>query len=96
MVMSRQAEPGVRRHKSRRLCTSCYPRVLQRGELESYPRLRRSGDEVLDEYRHLREQGVRQHVDLAQRLGLSPGALSTLLWRARRVRDDRAEKPPTR
>ncbi|GAA2798456.1 hypothetical protein [Saccharopolyspora taberi] len=96
MVMSRQAPPGVRRHKSRRLCTSCYPRVLERGELECYPRLRRSSDNVLEEYQHLHEQGIRSRAVLASRLGLSPGALSTLLWRARRAGDERAEKPLTR
>ncbi len=89
MVMSRQAEPGVRRHKSRRLCTSCYPRVLQRGELENYPRLRRSGDEVLDEYEHLREQGVDNLSVLARQLGLTSGA--------RRDGDNRVkDKPPIR
>ncbi|PWV71374.1 hypothetical protein SAMN05421630_11522 [Prauserella marina] len=90
MAMTRNVARGGRAHKSRGLCAGCYVVVLRHGELELYPRLRRNRDEVLHEFQHLREQGIRSHRDLASALRMTEGALYNMLRRARLAGDPRA------
>jgi hypothetical protein len=95
MVMTRTAPPGVRTHKARGLCSSCYVGVLERDELDQYPRNHRASDQVLEEYLHLYQQGEHDHTRLAAQLGLSPRALYNVLHRARAAGDPRANGSAT-
>lgn len=78
------AERGVREHEGRGLCSRCYCALRERRPeaLLDYPRIVRTRDELLDDYRILRAQGLTQ-AEIAIKLDMRLATLTRALERAR-------------
>lgn len=79
--------PGEARHASRGLCQRCR-RAIVTGTIEDFPRVYRSRDEVLDEWVRLRGELTRR--EFAEHVGMTYGAVSSVLFYARADGDERA------
>lgn len=81
------------RHVGRGLIHLCYKRLQERGQLDLYPRLTRTGDDLLDRWELLVRQ-YKEHewtyADYAAELGVTRDCLEQALVRARRRNDPRA------
>lgn len=90
----RRRFPVLRQHatlNTRELCSACYARAQRAGELE---RIKRSADEVLDDWALMRDDGESVE-SAAQRMGMTRSALDKALYRARKRGDARGSLNPT-
>lgn len=76
--------PGTLPHAQRGLCNRCVRLSRVDGTLLDYPARTRRNDDVIQEWRELRLQGVRDIRIAAPRMGMSVEALDKALWRARK------------
>jgi len=97
MESTRRAAAGTdqRRHVSRGLCGACYTTCSRAGELELYPRLQRTSEEVLTEYARYREEHpTATQTEVAEALKIPRSTLSMTLARAARAGDPRSDSRP--
>lgn len=73
-----------RRHHARGLCDNCYPVIRRRHRLADYPPVVRSREAFLEDYTLLRSEGHTRG-QIAERLGLTRGAVDQAISRARRA-----------
>lgn len=83
MIPENRDEPG-RKHKARRLCTSCWNHLWKHrpDELADYPRASLSRAEFVEEYRFLWDAGYRVDQHIATKLGMSLDTMRTARRRA--------------
>ena len=68
----------------RGLCSTCYKRALDEGSVHDFERLKRSREEVIEEWEWLRSEGYTMR-QAAERLGMKYNSLYAVLWRARKA-----------
>lgn len=65
--------------QARGLCNTCYKRHRDAGTIDQFPRLTKPRDELLSEVRHLMPGST---FEIAERLGVTRGAIARAAWRA--------------
>lgn len=83
------AQRGFRPHGGRGLCVTCLRALSGTDDIFDYPPLNRTRDDVLDEWHHLRTDGVSRRA-AAHRIGITVDALECHIRRGRASGDPRA------
>ena len=73
--------PGTVRHMGRSLCGTCRARHVRDGTLVDVPRITRTRDDMLDDWRLIGGPPL-SHSEAARRLGVPTGTLTKALTRA--------------
>lgn len=82
---------GVKCHRGRGLCSTCYSRASRAGTLLDYERKTVDRESMLDDLVIMvLNRRNRDTATLAQRIGMSKDALTVALMRAARAGDERA------
>jgi hypothetical protein len=76
-------------HGGRGLCGTCYNQIRHQRRLHDYEPVKRSREDMLEEWEMLRSDGVTDLAIAAERMGVTRAALDKCLERARRDGDPR-------